>query len=239
MKSSANSDSSRQELARLPRRQEVLSGTNSSLSGPCALVGRDQLGHHRRVDSSTERSTSQTPRDDAPPEQRRTEHRLRDGTSIAVRAIDIGDRDALDAFHERCSDRTHYLRFFSSQRHLQPKMLERFVSVDHDRRDALVAERDGAIIGVARYDLRTDGRRAEVAFVVEDRYQGKGIATILLHALAVLASSRGIAGFTAITLAENIEMQQVFRHSGYVVSAKRQPRDPSVIEFSFPIETGS
>lgn len=166
---------------------------------------------------------------------------LRDGTTVTIRPIHLTDRSALDAFHERCSPRTHYLRFFSAQRHLLPKMLDRFVAVDHDRREAVVAVHDGGIIAVGRYDRldqlspASPGVAAEVAFVVEDRYQGRGIATMLLHELVVLARERGIDEFRAITLAENADMQHVFRHSGLPVTAKRRKDDPSVIEFVLAI----
>ena len=161
---------------------------------------------------------------------------LLDGSSVLVRPIGPDDRAALDGFHERCSARTHYLRFFNTQRHLRPEMLDRFVNVDHERRDALVALLDGQIIGVARYDRTADPSAAEVAFVVEDTHQGKGLATMLLNELAAIAHSRGITEFRAITLAENTEMQHVFRHSGYPVVARRDIDDPAVVEFSFPID---
>ena len=161
---------------------------------------------------------------------------LLDGTTLEVRPIGPDDSAGLDAFHERCSERTHYRRFFSSQRHLQPTMRERFVNVDHVDRDALVATLDDTIIGVARYDRQADPAVAEVAFVVEDAHQRKGIATLLLHELADIACTRGIREFRAITLAENVAMQHVFRKSGFPVVARRDMNDPSVIEFSFTIE---
>ena len=114
-------------------------------------------------------------------------------------------------------------------------MLERFVNVDHQHREALVAVFDGDILGVARYDALADPVLAEVAFVVEDAHQGKGIATLLLHRLADAAAERGITEFRAMTLAENREMRNVFLHSGYAVAAHSAKDDPSVIEFSFPI----
>ena len=160
---------------------------------------------------------------------------LLDGSTVTVRPIASTDSIALNDFHERCSDRTPYRRFFSSARHLQPDMLDRFVNVDHDDREALVAVLDDRIIAVARYDRLPECNAAEVAFVVEDEHQGKGLATMLLHHLADLAAARAIVDFRAETLAENTDMQHVFRHSGYPVRSNRHADDPSVIEFSMTI----
>ena len=160
---------------------------------------------------------------------------LLDGSNVTVRPIASTDSAALNDFHERCSDRTHYRRFFSSAKHLQPDMLERFVNVDHNDREALVALLDDRIIAVARYDRLPDRSTAEVAFVVEDEHQGKGLATTLLHQLADLAAARAIVDLRAETLAENTEMQHVFRKSGYPVRSNRHADDPSIIEFCMTI----
>ena len=160
---------------------------------------------------------------------------LLDGSTVSVRPIASTDSAALNDFHERCSDRTHYRRFFSSARHLQPDMLGRFVNVDHDDREALVAVLNERIIAVARYDRLPECSAAEVAFVVEDEHQGKGLATTLLHQLADLAAARAIVDFRAETLAENTAMQHVFYNSGYPVHSNRHADDPSVIEFSMTI----
>ena len=118
-------------------------------------------------------------------------------------------------------------------------MLTYFVTVDHDERDALVAVIDDRIIGVARYD-RTPPKpeattgvvlpTAEVAFVVEDEFQGRGIASDLLVRLAAIARGRGIRRFVAITMAENSMMQAVFRKSPMGAVMRRTPGDPSVFE---------
>lgn len=160
---------------------------------------------------------------------------LLDGSTVTIRPIELSDSAALNDFHERCSDQTHYRRFFSSIKHLRPDMLDRFVNVDHDDREALVAVLDDRIIAVARYDRLAERSAAEVAFVVEDEHQRKGLASKLLHQLADLAVARAIVNFRAETLGENTAMQHVFRHSGYPVNSNRHADDPSVIEFSMAI----
>ena len=156
-----------------------------------------------------------------------------------VRPISPDDASALNDFHERCSERTHRLRFFSSQAHLPPAMLSFFTNVDHNEREALVAVLDARIIAVGRYDRVTEDlteeSTAEVAFVVADEFQGNGIASDLLGRLADLARSRSISRFVAETLAENMAMQTVFRKSPYKAFFKRVVGDPSVIRVTMTL----
>ena len=76
--------------------------------------------------------------------------RLSDGTVVDVRPIDPSDADGLLRFHSRLSPETTYYRFFSPHPTLSPQEVERFTTVDHTRRDALVALVEGEIIAVAR-----------------------------------------------------------------------------------------
>jgi acetyltransferase len=79
--------------------------------------------------------------------------------------------------------------------------------VDHDRRAAIVAAGpDGELVGVARYGCSPGGDEAEIALVVEDAWQHRGLGTILLSALLDHAESRGITRFLAYVLADNRRM---------------------------------
>ena len=102
-----------------------------------------------------------------------------------VRPIRPDDRDRLVAFHSRLSERTVYLRYFAPHPTLSERDLDRFTHVDHGDRVALVAQLGADLIGVGRYD-RIDGGTddAEVAFVVDDAHQGRGIGSVLLEHLA-------------------------------------------------------
>lgn len=141
---------------------------------------------------------------------------LLDGTPIQVRPIEPGDGDRLVEFHDHLSSESVYLRFFSPHPHLSGTEVDRFTHVDGSDRMALVATSDDDLIGVARYDRDPNLRsQAEVAFVVADAWQGKGVGTVLLARLAQYARSEGIQLFTAQTLAFNGRMQSVFRHSGF------------------------
>jgi acyl-CoA synthetase (NDP forming) len=97
---------------------------------------------------------------------------------------------------------------------------------------ALIAVIGGDMAGVARYDRDADGDEAEVAFVIEDRHQGRGLGSLLLEHLAAAARERGITAFTAETLAENRAMLGVFRDAGF--KAERRFAD-GLVHLRFPI----
>ncbi|MGO9458116.1 MAG: N-acetyltransferase family protein [Acidimicrobiales bacterium] len=156
---------------------------------------------------------------------------LDDGTVVAVRPICPADADALGAFHLGLSSNSVRLRFFGAHPRLSPAEIKRFTCVDYRDRLALVAEVQGRLTGVARYDRRGDDE-AEVAFVVADEYQHHGIGTRLLERLAEAARQRGITSFFAETLAENRRMLDVFFHSGYAVTADG---DGELVDIRFPI----
>lgn len=140
---------------------------------------------------------------------------LTDGGTVHIRPIDPSDAAALVDFHSRLSDDSVYLRFFSPKPTLSPKEVERFTHVDHHDRVALVADLGDHLVGVARYDRHPGTDEAEVAFVVTDAHQGRGIGTALLEHLAAAARERGVTRFGAETLPHNRRMLDVFRSAGF------------------------
>ena len=140
---------------------------------------------------------------------------LADGTPVHVRGMRPDDGDALRAFHSRLSHESIVLRFFGPHPRLSDTEVERFTHVDGVDRLALVAERASQIVAVARYDRAPGSEEAEVAFVVDDAYQGRGLATTLLQHLADAARSQGIQRLVADTLSENFRMLNVFRNAGF------------------------
>jgi len=140
---------------------------------------------------------------------------LADGSTAHVRAIAPEDADALRAFHARLSPESVMLRFFGPHPRLSDAEVERFTRVDGEDRLALVAERGGQLVAVARYDRAPGSDDAEVAFVVDDAFQGRGLGTILLEHLASAARRRGVRRFVADTLSENFRMLGVFRDAGF------------------------
>ena len=143
---------------------------------------------------------------------------LLDGSVLRARPIQPDDVERLRAFHRRLSTDAIMYRFFRYMPELSELAAMHFTHLDLEDRMALVAvEGEGAeerIVGVVRYERMTHDT-AEVAFVIEDRWQGHGIATALLHRLARYARHRGITRFVAVTMGSNLAMLEVFRHAGY------------------------
>ena len=159
---------------------------------------------------------------------------LSDGSTVHLRPIRPADADAIVALHSRFSMRTRYLRYFSPYPRIPERDLERFVNVDHRDREALVVSSGGQLIAVGRYERLGPGADdAEVAFVVEDAYQGRGIGSVLLEHLAERARAAGIRRFVAEVLAENGSMLRVFADAGYRIHRELAE---GVVHLTFPID---
>lgn len=143
---------------------------------------------------------------------------LRDGLVVGVRPIQPDDTQRLVAFHARLSPETIEYRYFGSVPVLAAERAEQLTHVDYENRMALVATTGfGAseqIIAVVRYE-RMDPTTAEVAFVVEDQWQGQGISTQLLYRLAAYAHRLGFTTFLAEIMSTNVRMRNVLRKSGF------------------------
>ncbi|MEH0936725.1 bifunctional acetate--CoA ligase family protein/GNAT family N-acetyltransferase [Micromonospora psammae] len=158
---------------------------------------------------------------------------LSDGSTVQLRPIRPEDAPEIVAMHSRFSERTRYLRYFSPYPRIPDRDLQRFVVVDHRDREAFVVLAGDRIVAVGRYErLGPEGPEAEVAFVVEDAYQGRGIGSVLLEHLADAARRAGIVHFVAEVLPANGAMLRVFSDFGYQV--QRQFAD-GVVHLSFPI----
>jgi acetyl coenzyme A synthetase (ADP forming)-like protein len=140
---------------------------------------------------------------------------LSDGGTVLVRPIRPDDAPALARLHERLSPQSVYLRYFSPHPHLSDTELAYLTNLDYRWRMAIVAVLGDEIVGVARYEGEEGKPAAEVAFVVDDRQQGRGIGTVLLEWLAAAAREAGISEFYATTLWENQKMLGVFREAGF------------------------
>ena len=157
---------------------------------------------------------------------------LRDGSVAQLRPITPQDADALVAFYSRVSDESKYLRFFAPYPVLSERDVHTFSQVDYHRRLALVVTVRSQIIGVGRYDA-VDDQTAEVAFLVQDDYQGRGVGQLLLEHLAEAARERGLLRFVAEVMPGNVRMIQVFRDAGYAVA---DGYSDGVLRLEFPID---
>lgn len=140
---------------------------------------------------------------------------LSDGGTVLIRPIRPDDASALARFHERLSPESVYLRYFSPHPRLSEAELTFLTTVDYRWRMAMVAILGDDIVGVARYEGKEGATGAEVAFLIQDSHQGRGIGTVLLEWLAAAARQAGIAEFYATTLWENQRMVGVFRDAGF------------------------
>ncbi|HEX9147244.1 MAG TPA: GNAT family N-acetyltransferase [Candidatus Binatia bacterium] len=143
---------------------------------------------------------------------------LRDGTTATIRIAQPSDKKAMAEFFSSLSEQSTWRRFFSASGPTD-KMIQSFCdsSKPRERLSLIVtrlADTRPAIIATGTYVARDDSS-AEVAFAVDDRFHDKGIGTLLLERLAILAVSNGIQHLWALTMMENQPMLDVFRNSGF------------------------
>ncbi|MFF1452786.1 GNAT family N-acetyltransferase [Streptomyces sp. NPDC058274] len=166
---------------------------------------------------------------------------LRDGGTARVRPITVDDADRLVSFYEQVSDESKYYRFFAPYPRLSAKDVHRFTHHDFVDRVGLAATIGGEFIGTVRFDrISADGRpasapadEAEVAFLVQDAHQGRGVASTLLEHIGAVARERGIRRFAAEVLPANNKMIKVFTDAGY--TQKRSFED-GVVRLEFDLE---
>jgi acetyl coenzyme A synthetase (ADP forming)-like protein len=139
---------------------------------------------------------------------------LVDGGTAHLRPLTTDDQRALSTFYEGLSEESVYFRFFSPVSGSTAARLERLPNPDDRDHVVLGAELGDRLIAVARYD-RVGTDDAEVAFAVSDEEQRRGLATLMLEHLAVVARANGIATFSADTLPTNSPMLNVFRDAGF------------------------
>jgi len=146
---------------------------------------------------------------------------LRNGLLVALRPLCPDDRERVAAAVRALDRESIYTRLFSYRKELTDAGLDRIMHVDPQREVVLLATTmigsDEVVIGSARYvvsDEKAGHMTAEVAFMVEEDYQGLGIAGRLLLRLIDVARSRGVTVFEAEVLAENQAMLHVFGRSG-------------------------
>ena len=138
---------------------------------------------------------------------------LKDRAHVWIRAIRPDDEPRLVDLYGRLSQNTAYQRFFTVMKRLPPDWAHFFANVDYRRRMAVVAEREHEgrveLIGVGRYEASDEEAAAEVAFVVQDGWQGRGLGAILLDDITRAGEARGIRRFRAYVLADNHRMLEL------------------------------
>ncbi|MBU1569793.1 MAG: GNAT family N-acetyltransferase [Proteobacteria bacterium] len=151
------------------------------------------------------------------------EHTFKDGITVRFRAIKPSDEEEMRRLFYRFSDEAVYYRYFSTVKTMPHSRMQEYVNVDFSRTMSVVGviEEQGheQIIAEARYIKNRQNLFAEVAFIVDEKYQRIGIATYMYQTLINLAKEEGLQGFTADVLSSNIEMMKVFSKGGHRTSA--------------------
>ena len=163
---------------------------------------------------------------------------MRDGSTATIYIATPEDREALRDFFERLSPESRYQRFFSF-RLPDDQILTTLCDSSNPRQClTLIVSRviEGAprIIATGSYVL-TESKKAEVGVVAADQFQGKGLATLLLERLSLLAVRNGIRCFQAVTHADNRRMLEIFQHSGFTLE---QQANQGLIDIELSVQPG-
>ncbi len=150
---------------------------------------------------------------------------LPDGCRIDIRALQQDDRAEFLAAVSRTSPESIYRRFFTVRSDFTEREVDYFLNIDFIDHVALVAVMDEAsrpvIVGGARY-IVVDSGKAEIAFVVIDQYQRRGIGAVLMRHLSGIARSAGLRELVADILTSNNAMLAVFEKSGLPIETTRE-----------------
>src|SRR5262249_51160661 len=145
---------------------------------------------------------------------------LRDGRNYIIRA-QRRDDNIVDALHLQAGLRSFYLRFLTRKHRLNNFEAAFYLNVDFTRQVALLADLYGEIIGGPGYYAWSPGQ-ADIAFIVGDAYKNKGIASAMLHHLALTARHAGISDLHAHTLPDNRRALRVLDKLGFPCTAARK-----------------
>ncbi|MGO9892739.1 MAG: GNAT family N-acetyltransferase [Bryobacteraceae bacterium] len=169
------------------------------------------------------------------------QYKMKDGTEVAIRAIRPEDEPNMVKFHRTLSERSVYLRFFhlmNLEQRTKHDRLMRTCFIDYDREVALIAQRRNPqtgeieILGVGRLTKLHGVNEAEVAVVVSDQWQGRGLGTELLARLLVVGADEKLSKLTANILPDNRDMIRICEKAGFKL--RHSPEDEMVIgEFTF------
>ena len=149
---------------------------------------------------------------------------LKGGEQVSFRPTHPSDKQAIKEMLYSLSDDSIYKRFISHVKRFPFQRVKNFLYVDHRGDEVIVAtvpkKKSGEkIVAVAGYYLDPGSNRAEVAFVVRDDWQGKGVGQFLLRLLITEAKRNGLRGFTAETLSSNHAMRRIFETSGLAIKS--------------------
>jgi RimJ/RimL family protein N-acetyltransferase len=160
------------------------------------------------------------------PEELETYRTTKKGVEIFLRPVKLADEPLLKEFFYSLSDQSIYRRFISVRTDMPHERLQEFVVIDYTKEMVILAvlqheERD-VVVGVGQYGIDEQSHTAEVALVVRDEHQNRGVGTELLAYLTVLAKRAGLLGFTAEVLVDNQPMLHLFEQGGFEIEKRRE-----------------
>ncbi|HTY81836.1 MAG TPA: GNAT family N-acetyltransferase [Dehalococcoidales bacterium] len=160
------------------------------------------------------------------PKELETHRTTRAGLEITFRPVKISDEPLLKDMFYALSDNSMYRRFFSPRTDMPHERLQEFVVIDYSKEISIVAtifqgEKE-IIIGIGQYIILPNAHVADIAFVVRDEYQNKGVGNELLSYLTYLAKRQGLLGFIADVLVENRPMLHLFEKQGFFIEKKTE-----------------
>ncbi|MER5423549.1 GNAT family N-acetyltransferase [Streptosporangium roseum] len=151
--------------------------------------------------------------------------KLSDGTEAQVRPLTPLYREAVRDLHDRCSPEARRFRYFTSMPMLPPRVFDRLC--DRTRGHSLVAGHDGQVVALANLMFTPDPGIAEMAFLVEDRWQGRGLGAALARMIVGEARDLGFAEVKATLLSDNVRMRRLLVSLGATLG---YTEDPGVVE---------
>ncbi|MHA1649199.1 MAG: GNAT family N-acetyltransferase [Candidatus Helarchaeota archaeon] len=151
--------------------------------------------------------------------------KTRDGIEVLYRPIRPDDDDKILEFYYSLSRETIYFRFFSGRKNVPKSRVRDYTHIDYQKNFAMVVEYQGKIIGIGHYIITDDPETAEMAVVIHDDWQRKGIGTHFLRYLISIAKERGVKHLTATVLLENYKILKTIEKLGFKFTKKLEEGD--------------
>lgn len=171
------------------------------------------------------------------PQEVRATQVFKGGLKVRFRAIKPSDEEGMRRLFYRFSDEAVYYRYFAPIKTMPHSKMQEYVNVDFSRTMSIVGlvgdPGRGSIIAESRYVKNAHRPYGDTAFVVDEEFQGLGIASFMIGMLIQVGKERGLKGFTADVVASNRGMMKVLENSGLSVKARL---DMGVYEVTMPFE---
>ncbi len=158
------------------------------------------------------------------PEELERNDTLNDGTEIFFRPVKPTDEPALAEMLYSLGSQSVHTRYFTHTMAFPHKDVQKLTNIDYDNELAVVGVVPGPsgeeVVAIAQYFLDPKTQAAEVAFIVHDEWQAKGMGSFLLDHITQVAIKRGVKRFYAKVLPKNKAMLAIFQHSGHKVTTE-------------------